>query len=232
MRKIFLVPCLSMVIALGSTMVSMAATGWAQENGTWVYYNGGKDKVTDTLKKSGNNWYYLDDKGEMATDRLVEVNDDYYYVNSTGAVITNEWKSVPNDSPSEGEPDEWWYYFQSNGKAVKKPSGANTAKLVSLPVKSGTAKFIFDENGHMMSGWINENGEMITDDEAWKNGVYYAGGFDDGKIVTGWSYITAENDEDVNRDGDGYWFYFKSNGKKIVDTDSKTINGKKYRNDP
>ena len=105
MRKIFLVPCLSMVIALGSTMVSMAATGWAQENGTWVYYNGGKDKVTDTLKKSGNNWYYLDDKGEMATDRLVEVNDDYYYVNSTGAVITNEWKSVPNDSPSEGEPD-------------------------------------------------------------------------------------------------------------------------------
>lgn len=55
----------------------------------------------------------------MATDRLVEVNDDYYYVNSTGAVITNEWKSVPNDSPSEGEPDEWWYYFQSNGKAVK-----------------------------------------------------------------------------------------------------------------
>lgn len=119
MRKIFLVPCLSMVIALGSTMVSMAATGWAQENGTWVYYNGGKDKVTDTLKKSGNNWYYLDDKGEMATDRLVEVNDDYYYVNSTGAVITNEWKSVPNDSPSEGEPDEWWYYFQSNGKAVK-----------------------------------------------------------------------------------------------------------------
>lgn len=56
--------------------------------------------------------------------------------------------------------------------------------------------------------------------------MYYAGGFDDGKIVTGWSYITAENDEDVNRDGDGYWFYFKSNGKKIVDTDSKTINGK------
>ena len=55
----------------------------------------------------------------MATDRLVEYNDDFYYVNSTGAVVTNEWKAVPNESPSEGEPDEWWYYFQSNGKAVK-----------------------------------------------------------------------------------------------------------------
>ena len=120
MRKMFLVPCLSMMITLGSTMVSMAATGWAQENGTWVYYNSGHDKATDTLKKSGNNWYYLDDKGEMARDRLVEVNDNYYYVNSTGAVITNEWKAVPNDSTSEGEPDEWWYYFQSDGKADRK----------------------------------------------------------------------------------------------------------------
>lgn len=229
MRKMFLVPCLSMVIALGSTMVSMASTGWAQENGTWVYYTSSKDKATDTLKKSGNNWYYLDENGEMATDRLVEYNDDFYYVNSTGAVVTNEWKAVPNESPSEGEPDEWWYYFQSNGKAVKKPSGANTAKLVTLTVKSGTAKYIFDENGHMMSGWINENGEMLTEDDAWKSGVYYAGGNDDGKIVTGWKYITAENDEDTDRDGDGYWFYFKTNGKKITDTDSKTINGKKYR---
>ena len=31
---------------------------------------------------------------------------------------------------------------------------------------------------------------------------------DDGKIVTGWRYITAENDEDTDRDEDGYWFYF------------------------
>ena len=27
-----------------------------------------------------------------------------------------------------------------------------------------------------MSGWINENGEMLTEDDAWKSGVYYAGG--------------------------------------------------------
>lgn len=145
------------------------------------------------------------------------------------AMAISAGSAVPNDSPSDGEPDEWWYYFQSNGKAVKKSSGADRAKLISLPSKSGTAKYIFDENGRMMSGWINENGEMLTDDDAWREGVYYAGDSDDGKVVNGWKYLTADNDEETDRDGDGYWFYFKTDGKKITDTDSKTINGKKYR---
>ena len=229
MKKLFLVPCMVMVLSVGSSMVSMAATGWSQENGVWVYYNNNGEKATDVLKKSGDRWFYLNNEGEMATDKLVEVNDDYYYMNSDGAMVANEWRAIPNESPSEGEPDEWWYYFQANGKAVKKPSGSNGAKLVTLPTKDGNAKFIFDENGHMMSGWLNENGEMQTEDDAWKNGVYYAGTNDNGRVTTGWKYLTAENDDDTKRDGDGYWFYFKTNGKKMAETDSKTINGKKYR---
>ncbi|NBI71978.1 HAMP domain-containing protein [Clostridiaceae bacterium] len=97
-----------------------------------------------------------DSEGRMVKDRLVEINGDFYYMNSSGAAVTNEWRSVPNDSPSDGEPD-------------------------------------------------------------------------DGKVVTGWKYLTAANDEDTKRNGDGYWFYFKTNGKKTVDADNKTINGKKYR---
>ena len=136
-------------------MVSMAAGGWVQESGTWAYYNNSGDKAADVLKKSGNNWYYLDSEGKMVKDRLVEVNGDFYYMNSSGAAVTNEWRSVPNDSPSDGEPDEWWYYFQGNGKAVKKPSGASGVKLISISSKAGTNRYIFDENGRMMSGWIS-----------------------------------------------------------------------------
>lgn len=230
MKKLFLVPCLIMAVSAGSAFVSLAAAGWTKENGTWVYYDKNGSKAENVLKKSGDQWYYLDENGKMATNRLVEVNEDFYYVNKDGIVVTNEWRSVPNDSPSDGEPDEWWYYFQGNGKAVKKPSGTDKPKLVTLPAKSGTAKYIFDENGRMMSGWINENGEMLTDtSDNWKSGIYYAGDNSDGKVVTGWKYLTAENDEDTNREGDGYWFYFKSNGKKIADADNKIIDGKKYR---
>lgn len=66
----------------------------------------------------------------------------------------------------------------------------------------------------MLYGWIDESGEMLTDDDAWKSGMYYCSDNGDGRMATGWKYITAVNDEDDDRDGDGYWFYFSTNGKK------------------
>ena len=36
----------------GSALVSFAATGWAEENGEWVYYNNDGSKATDVFKKS------------------------------------------------------------------------------------------------------------------------------------------------------------------------------------
>lgn len=69
MKKLFLVPCMVMVLSVGSSMVSMAATGWSQENGVWVYYNNNGEKATDVLKKSGNRWFYLNNEVEMATDK-------------------------------------------------------------------------------------------------------------------------------------------------------------------
>ena len=83
----------------------------------------------------------------------------------------------------------------------------------------------------MLYGWIDESGEMLTDEDAWKSGMYYCGDNGDGRMATGWKYITAVNDEDDDREGDGYWFYFATNGKKTADNDSKKINGRKYRFD-
>lgn len=82
----------------------------------------------------------------------------------------------------------------------------------------------------MLTGWIDEDGEMLTDEEAWKEGLYYCDPENGGRMVlNGWKYLEAEDDENDDRDGDGYWFYFQSNGKKVKDTDQKTINGRKYR---
>ena len=226
--KWFLIPYAAMALTMGSALVSFAATGWAEENGEWVYYNNDGSKATDVFKKSGNNWFYLDSDGIMAKNQLIEDDDNYFYVNSAGAMVTNQWRSIENEDAGSDEPDEWWYYFQSNGKAVKKSGSSDNVKFVTLPTSTGQAKFTFDDEGHMLYGWIDESGEMLTDDDAWKSGMYYCSDNGDGRMATGWKYIPAVNDEDDDREGDGYWFYFSTNGKKTVDNDSKKFNGQYY----
>ena len=76
------------LLAIGASMTSFAAQGWAEEDGTWVYYDKNGDKVNESWKKSGDNWYWLDDNGEMAVDTLVEDDDNYYYVNENGVMVT------------------------------------------------------------------------------------------------------------------------------------------------
>lgn len=224
------IPLAAAAFSAGLSMVSFGATGWVQEDGEWCYYNSDGSKATDEFKKSGDNWFYLDSDGIMLRSSIVEKDDNYYYVNSAGAMVSNEWREVENEDGGSDEPDTWWYYLQSNGKAVKASDSGDSVKTVNLSTSTGSARFIFDEEGHMLTGWIDEDGEMLTDEEAWKEGLYYCDPENGGRMVlNGWKYLEAEDDKNDDRDGDGYWFYFQSNGKKVKDTDQKTINGRKYR---
>lgn len=224
------IPCAALLLTAGGAMTSLAATGWAMEDNEWIYYNADGTKATDVFKKSGNNWYYLGSDGSMVYSSIVEYNDDYYYVNSSGAMVTNEWRAVDNEDAgsSEDEPDQWWYYLQSNGKAVKRSGSSDHVKFTTLNTSTGPAKFTFDEEGHMLFGWLDESGEMQTGDDAWKTGIYYCGENGDGRMSTGWKYLEAVNDDDHDREGDSYWFWFGTNGKKTTSDDSKKINGRKY----
>ena len=232
------------LLAIGASMTSFAATGWAEEDGTWVYYDRNGDKVTDKWAKSGNNWYYLDSNGEMAVDQLIEDGDNYYYVDVNGVMAANQWVAIDNeDAGDDDEPEHYWYYFQANGKALKQ----GDSDTVSLKTVNGK-KYAFDDEGKMLYGWVSsDNAERIdnTDDDAFKDGVYYFGGEDDGAMTTGWLLIDVSYDEATNDDykytaptfndddDQTRWFYFKSNGKKLYAdngerTKDKTINGKKY----
>jgi glucan-binding YG repeat protein len=230
------------LLALGASMSSFAATGWQEENGTWVYYDKSGDKTTEKWAKSGDNWFYLNDDGEMATDVVVEYNDNYYYVDENGAMVSNKWVSVENtdyDGDSEDEPTNHWYYFGANGKAYKSSSSSSTASFKTINGK----KYIFDDEGKMLYGWINENGQRVTDDDAWKNGngIYYCGTENDGAQTIGWANLHIKDDAWETTEEKGYsskntfddeeqdrWFYFKGNGKKMYDKKGETINGKKY----
>ncbi|SCI56341.1 Putative endo-beta-N-acetylglucosaminidase precursor [uncultured Clostridium sp.] len=231
------------LLAIGASMTSFAAQGWAEEDGTWVYYDRNGDRVTDKWAKSGNNWYYLDSDGEMAIDTLIEDGDNYYYVDVNGVMASNQWVAIENeDAGEDDEPDNYWYYFQANGKALK-----NSGDSVSLKTVNGK-KYAFDDEGKMLYGWVaKDNAERLddTDGEGFVDGDYYFGGEDDGAMTVGWlqidiTYTDVDNDtynaiapvftdnEDQTR-----WFYFQSNGKKVKSDDpdkvkEKTINGKKY----
>ena len=121
------------------------------------------------------------------------------------------WKNT--DKYSYDEPDTWWYYLGSNGRAIRQTS--DRTKVATVPTKAGNAKFIFDEMGHMLSGWISEDGQMLSGDDAWREGTYYADPHNGGRLViNSWAYIYAEDQDNEERDGDGYWFFFDGSGKK------------------
>ena len=230
------------LLAIGASMTSFAATGWTEEDGTWVYYNRDGERATDSWKKSGNSWYWLDENGEMAIDQLIEDDDDYYYVDINGVMATNQWVAIENeDAGEDDEPDHYWYYFQANGKALTNGNNSN----VALKTVNGK-KYAFDEEGKMLYGWVSkDSAERIdnSDGDAFKEGDYYFGSSDDGAMTTGWlqldiTYDEATNDYEIapvfNEDEDQTrWFYFGSNGKKVKADDGdlekeKTINGRKY----
>ena len=230
------------LLAIGASMTSFAATGWVEENGTWVYYDRDEQRVTDQWARSGNGWYYLDENGEMATDRLIEDDGKYYYVDTNGVMVTNQWVAIENeDAGEDDEPDHHWYYFQANGRAM---TNGNNDK-VALKTINGK-KYAFDDEGKMLWGWVEATeAEHLdnSDGEAFKTGDYYFGGPDDGAMTVGWlqvditydeatdDFYTApvfSEDEDQTR-----WFYFMSNGKKIkaddgYDQKERTLNGRRY----
>ena len=171
--------------------------------------------------------------GEMAADVLIEDDDNYYYVDENGAMVRNQWVAVENeDAGEEDEPDHYWYYFQSNGKAYKRSDDSNSLSPKTINGK----KYAFDTDGKMLYGWVNDSFER-DDDEAWKNCQYYLGGEDDGAVRTNeWALIAITDDDDAkDQPGDDFWdedqerwFYFKASGKKQGESTNKKINGKKY----
>ncbi len=200
------------LLAIGASMTSFAASGWAQEDGTWVYLDSSGDRVYDTWKKSGSSYFYLNEDGEMATNAIIEDGDNKYYVDASGARVTNQWISMENeDDETVGDNDDistLWFYFGSSGKAY-------TDAVKTIDGK----KYIFDDNGYMLSGW-----QTYGED----NDLYYLGDENEGWAYTGWQFL--ELDEDIEDDDydDEEWFYFKpSNGKAYVNS-RKYISGKYY----
>jgi glucan-binding YG repeat protein len=164
----------------------------------------------------------------MAVDKLIEDDSNTYYVDSNGVMVKNTWVKVVNeDQDDDDDPAEYnYYYMQSNGKAYKQ--GASS----SLSKKTIDGKvYAFDEDGKMLYGWVDSNGDMQNGESDWATTdeeLYYFGSWDDGAMKTGWQRITVYDDDENKEDDYDYWFNFKSNGKRRASSPKKKINGKYY----
>lgn len=222
------------LLAVGFSAVSFAE-GWDNSTGSWQYLDKDGEPVTDTWKSSNGQKFYLGDDGVMVTDSLIEDSTTssnktyYYYVDANGAMVTNTWKAVALDGDENTDLDAeyWWYYFGSDGKAYT----SSDNKLTKSKIKTiNGLKYAFDEEGHMVYGWVDENDLTQNDDDEdkWKTAKYYFNGWNDGHAANGWLQLDVVDNSSDETDKT-YWFYFDGNGKKK--TGRKKINGKYYHFD-
>ncbi len=219
----------SVLMALGISAMAYAA-GWDNSTGEWQYLDRNGIPVVNEWKNDGGFWFYLGDDGNMRKNALIEdmsgTKTRYYYVNGQGAMSRNTWKAVAMDG-NEGDlnAEYWWYYFGNDGQAYTSSGELHASDFKTI----NGLKYAFDEEGHMMYGWINAENpvQQDDDDKGWQTSTYYFNGWNDGHLQTGWKQL---NVIDSNDDDQSYWFYFGSNGKKFGDGEAKTkkINGYRY----
>ena len=203
-RKICAVLTLTAMLSAGAAVSAWAAAGWVQNNGQWQYQDRDGYIVRNEWQKGADGKYrYLDSSGYIAVSTWI---DDEYYVGSDGIMVMDSW--LREDCSSETDSGIAWYYFDSRGQAVKEGWK-----------KIDDVWYYFDDVGVMQTGWVDEN-------------RYYTN--ESGQMLTGWQLLDPpedvsydEDDEEeydpfTQADNDGkYWYYFKSNGRKVTpDEDS------------
>lgn len=213
------------ILILGTAFTSFAAAryNWYKQGENWRCADQNGEDYIAAWAKSGEDWFWLDDEGNMTKEALVD--SETKYVDADGKMASEKWVKLADD-----EDNDHWMYFQKGGKKLV---GRDTPKPVSI----GDKKYIFNTDGYMMTGWVNEKDYDQSDDvdARWKSAVYYCGDEDDGAVTYGWKQIECYNNEEdeENEIGTKYWFWFQASGQKVRASKSgslkeKVINGQKY----
>jgi glucan-binding YG repeat protein len=193
------------LLAIGASMTSFAKAGWALDGDEWVWLDSNGDRVSNEWKKSADgNYYWLDDEGLIAENSVIDDDDETYYVNEYGIRVKNAWISIDNEDDLEinGEtPEELWFYFGANGRAIKNDNNDSREwKKQNIEWSQGTDTFFFNEDGHMVTGWVDYDGE-----------VYYCG--ETGNAHKGWWDLEVRDSLDDGTYEDIERFNFKDSGK-------------------
>ena len=211
------------------------AKGWESDNGyDWYYKDEYGTNLVATIKSSNGKKYYLGDDGKMVRDYLLE-DDNIYYFDENGEMVFNTWVAVDPyqvSDPILNGPTVYLYYFGANGRAYKAKDSDIVKKVID------GKKYLFDSSGRMLSGWINESGEMWNyvdyDTDPFDGFIYYAGDETDGVLREGWVVCDEGSMDDKYYEREHIWLYFSPITHKKVyaengeDYYERTINGRNY----
>lgn len=236
MKKLYLKSILATFVIVLTYGISSFAVGWVDDGGgNWSYVEADGNLAMDVIKISGEDRFYIDERGIMVRDYLLEnYNDSIYYFDDSGKMVKNTWVAVEPGQVYEqmdNPPTIYLYYFGNNGKAYK-------AKTTIVKKTIDGKKYLFNENGQMLSGWINEQGERYneydSENDPFKGFCYYAGDETDGVLREGWTAYEEGSVDDRYYLRGTIWFYFSSSSNKKVQSATegelatKVINGNKY----
>ena len=207
------------------TVTAYAVEGWMSQGEEWRYLDENEEPLQNTWKQSRDSWFYLGGQGIMMRDCFIEQGNSLYYVFEDGARAENTW--VLADEADEDGHEAGWYYFGANGKAYR-----GTASSFKRTVDGRS--YIFDESGRMLTGWFDEDGNQLDeDDNPLEEGVYYADA--DGALKTeswlDYSQLEIRGLEDLSsdisgRDYDEYdqvWLYFNNRSKKVKSNGGRLV---------
>lgn len=207
------------------TVTAYAVEGWMSEDGEWSYLDENDEPLQNTWRQSRDSWFYLGDQGIMLRNCFIEQENSLYYVFDDGARAENTWVLV--EEGDEKGHEAGWYYFGANGKAYR---GTTSSFKRSVDGRS----YIFDESGRMLTGWFDEEGNPLDEDEnPLEEGMYYAD--EDGALKTeswlDYSQLELRGLDDLEsdisgRDYDQYdqvWLYFNNRSKKVKSNGDRLI---------
>lgn len=223
----------AVLLSEAQTKAAYAVEGWTNDSGEWLYLDKNDQPVTDAWRQSKDAYFYLDSSGTMVKDSLIEWGNGLYYTDQDGRRVQNSW--IWSEGREQEGFEDGWYYFGANGKAYRRTSSFKR-------VIDGKT-YAFDEKGKMLTGWLNQEGEALTEDDNFlTDGLYYAG--EDGALLcnTWLEYSSIEMGDAgdlestvTGRDYGEYreiWLYFDDNYKKLKSSGErvkqKTIDGSTY----
>ena len=231
---------LSLALGLGFAYsgTAHAISGWTNETGEWQYLDRDDMPIKNGWKQSKGYWYYLSSEGTILKSRIFKWGGGTFYVDGDGKMLKNSWLEVTPDMDPDGNYQPGWYYFGSDGRAYVNQGGGFKRKVDGKD-------YAFDENGKMLTGFIDKTGNVIETEDPFVGAMYYAS--DDGALYNNkwlnYGYIsdtTGVGGSNIQStvtgrsysDYGSMWMYFDSEGKKFAtDTDTikeKTIGGELY----
>ena len=210
-------------------------TGWQRINGSWYYFDNNTKQADTGWQKINNQWYYFDPTSANAWVNWQTINGNLYYFDPNNAYALTGWQQFNNDYYYFDPANAWaadglqkingsTYYFKDHKMVTNQALKLTAAN--GLP--AGT--YHFDKDGYgklLVNGWQKDNagkwmyqqdGNLVT---GWQkiNGSWYYFDNNTKQADTGWQKINNQ------------WYYFDPTSANAW-VNWQTINGNLYYFDP